>query len=65
MDKFDGDMHPDNRLHPSNAPVGSVGEKNKIAERKINHAILLQGTRMGDATQPVVRTHVEKGPRKM
>ena len=50
MGKVDGDMHPDNRLHLSNAPVGSVGVMNKIAESKIKPAKLLQGTRMGDAT---------------
>ena len=64
MGKVDGDMHPDNRLHLSNAPIGSVGVMNKIAKRKIKHAILLQGTGMGDATSPIVRTHMKKGARK-
>ena len=64
MGKVDGDMHPDDRLHLSDAPVGFVGVMNKIAKRKIKHAILLQGTGMGDATSPVVRTNMKKGARK-
>ena len=64
MGKVDGDMQADDRLHLSNAAVGFVGVMNKIAKRKIKHAILLQETGMGDATSSVVRTPMKKGARK-
>ena len=61
MGKVDGDMHIDDRLHLSNAPVGSVGVMNKIAKRKIKHAKLPKGTRTGDAGPLVVKTHMKEG----
>lgn len=61
MCKVEVDMHPDNRLHLPNAPLGSLRVMNKIAKHKIKHAKLPQGTRMGDATLSVIRTHMKKG----
>ena len=61
MCKVDVDMHPENRLHLPYAPLGSVGVMNKIAKHKIKHARLPKGTRMGDTTLLVIRTHMKKG----